>query len=185
MRVTETALPGVLLIEPRVIGDARGYFLEAWHAERYAEAGVPAAWVQDNLSMSRRGVLRGLHVQHPDAQGKLVSVLHGEVYDVAVDVRCGSPSLGRWVGYSLSSENHRQLYIPPGFAHGFLVTSESALVSYKVSTRYQPEHDRAIAWNDPDLCVRWPGQDPVLSPKDAAAPRLRDMPRELLPAFVP
>lgn len=183
MKVTETSLPGVLLIEPRVFGDERGYFLESWNADRYAAAGVPGGFVQDNLSLSRRGVLRGLHLQHPHGQGKLVSVLQGEVFDVAVDVRVGSRSYGRWVGEYLSADNKRQLYIPDGFAHGFLVTSAEALFSYKVTTYYDPAAEQTIAWNDATIGVAWPTSDPMLSPKDAAAAVLADLPVEQLPAY--
>jgi dTDP-4-dehydrorhamnose 3,5-epimerase len=183
VKVTRTALPGVLLIEPKVFGDARGYFLESYSARRYAEAGIAATFVQDNVSLSQRGVLRGLHFQHPHGQGKLVSALRGEVFDVAVDVRRGSPRFGRWVGECLSSENKRQLYIPPGFAHGFLVTSEEALVAYKCTEYYRPEAERTIRWDDARIGIRWPIDGPVLSLKDNVAVALDAMPAELLPIF--
>jgi dTDP-4-dehydrorhamnose 3,5-epimerase len=183
MRIIPTELPGVTLFEPRVFGDARGYFLETWNRERYGKAGVPADFVQDNASLSSRGVLRGLHFQNPRTQAKLVTVLQGEVYDVAVDIRRGSPHFGRWVGVVLSGENKRQLYIPAGFAHGFCVTSETALFTYKCTEFYAPECERGIAWNDPDLGIRWPVDQPTLSPKDAAYPRLRDADRSILPGY--
>lgn len=181
MQVIDTGLPGVLLLEPRVFGDQRGFFLETFHAARYAEVGIPAPFVQDNWSRSRRGTLRGLHFQEPHAQGKLVQVVHGAVYDVAVDVRRGSPTFGRWVGCELSEDNKQQLWIPPGFAHGFVVVSEVCDFLYKCTAVYRPDAEQAIAWNDPDLAIPWPIAAPLLSPKDAAAPRLADAP--LLPRF--
>ncbi|NCA71723.1 MAG: dTDP-4-dehydrorhamnose 3,5-epimerase [Sphingobacteriia bacterium] len=183
MKVLETSLPGVLIIEPRVFGDARGFFMETYQAERYAEVGVPAPFVQDNLSYSSKGVLRGLHLQHPRAQGKLVQVLAGAVFDVAVDVRRGSPSFGRWLGIELSAENRRQLWIPPGFAHGFLVTSESALFIYKNTEYYSPETELGIRWDDPSIGIQWPldGVAPELSHKDRMAPYLSEIPPERLP----
>ncbi len=183
MKVTPTALPEVLLVEPRVFGDARGYFFESYSARRYAEAGIAATFVQDNVSRSRRGVLRGLHYQHPHGQGKLVGVLEGDVFDVAVDVRRGSPTFGRWVGECLSSENKRQLYLPPGFAHGFLVTSEEALFAYKCTDYYHAETERSIRWDDPRIGIEWPIDGPVLSAKDDVAVTLDAMPAELLPIF--
>jgi dTDP-4-dehydrorhamnose 3,5-epimerase len=170
--VTPLALPEVLLVEPRCFGDARGYFMESYSARRYADAGVPGPFVQDNVSRSGRGVLRGLHLQHPQAQGKLVSVLLGEVFDVAVDVRVGSPSFGRWVGEYLSSANHRQLYVPPGFAHGFVVTSDDALFSYKCTDYYRPDVERSIRWDDPRIGIEWPVREPIVSEKDRAAATL-------------
>lgn len=181
MKITETELPGVLVLEPRVFRDDRGYFLESWNQARYAEAGLPAAFVQDNLSYSTRGVLRGLHYQHPAAQGKLVCVLAGEVFDVAVDIRRGSPTFGRWVGVTLSAENGLQMYVPEGYAHGFLVTSESALFSYKCTRPYRPSDEGIVLWDDPDLGIAWPSAAPRLAPKDATAPRLRDIPHDRLP----
>jgi dTDP-4-dehydrorhamnose 3,5-epimerase len=176
----------VLVVEPRAFGDARGYFLEAFHAARYADAGLPAAFVQDNVSLSRRGVLRGLHLQHPNAQGKLVSVLRGEVFDVAVDVRVGSPTFGRWVGEVLSGENLRQLYIPPGYAHGFVVTSDEALFAYKCTAYYDPAAELAVRWDDPAVGIRWPLDDVTLSERDRSAPALADAARRgLLPGYEP
>jgi dTDP-4-dehydrorhamnose 3,5-epimerase len=166
-----------------VFGDARGYFFESYNARRYAEAGIAAAFVQDNVSLSQRGVLRGLHFQHPYGQGKLVGVLTGQVFDVAVDVRRGSPTFGRWVGECLSAENKRQLYIPPGFAHGFLVTSDEALFAYKCTEYYHPETERSIRWDDARLGIDWPIDGPVVSTKDNVAVTLDAMPAEFLPAF--
>lgn len=184
MKVEETALAGVFLIEPRVFGDNRGFFFEAYQAERYANAGIVGPFVQDNLSFSRGPVLRGLHFQYPHAQGKLVFVLMGEVFDVAVDVRVGSPTYGRWTGARLSGENKRQLYVPAGFAHGFCVLSEAALFAYKCTNVYVPEAESTIRWDDPDIGIAWPVADPILSTRDATAPRLRDISPERLPPFV-
>ncbi len=184
MKVVATALPGVLLVEPDVFGDARGYFLEAYHAGRYAAAGIPGPFVQDNLSYSAYGVLRGLHLQHPAGQGKLVSVVSGEVFDVAVDVRVGSPTFGRWTGAWLSGDNRRQLYVPPGYAHGFQVTSAGgAYFAYKCTAPYDAASELTVRWDDPRVGVEWPGEALVLSPKDAAAPRLDELPLGRLPAY--
>ena len=175
MIVTATALPDVLLVEPKVFGDARGFFLESWNAKAFAEAGIPAAFVQDNHSRSPRGVLRGLHYQIRQPQGKLVRVVAGEVFDVAVDLRRASPTFGRWAGERLSADNKRMLWIPPGFAHGFLVLSESADFLYKTTDYYAPEHERVLAWNDPELGIKWPlAGTPTLSARDAAGTRLSD-----------
>ncbi|WNG36024.1 dTDP-4-dehydrorhamnose 3,5-epimerase [Archangium minus] len=181
MNVIKTELPGVLILEPKRFGDDRGFFMEMFHAKRYAEAGIPGPFVQDNFSRSVKGTLRGLHFQEPNAQGKLVQVLAGAVYDVAVDVRRGSPTFGKWVGVELSADNRRQLWVPEGFAHGFCVISESADFHYKCTDVYTPAAERGIAWNDPDLGIPWPVTSPLLSPKDAAAPRLKDAP--LLPVY--
>jgi dTDP-4-dehydrorhamnose 3,5-epimerase len=186
MNVIATAIPGALIIEPKVWGDERGFFLETYRAVRYAELGITDPLVQDNLSLSRRGVLRGLHCQHPGAQGKLVQVLAGEVFDVAVDVRRGSPTFGQWVGVILSAENKRQFWVPPGFAHGFLVTSETALFAYKCSDYYRPETEFSVRWDDPALAIGWPlyaGTMPELSRKDLEAPCLSEIPADRLPAF--
>ncbi len=183
MNIEQTRLPGVVVLSPRVYRDPRGFFMETWNQERYADEGVPAAFVQDNLSESRRGVLRGLHYQHPAAQGKLLQVLQGEIYDVAVDIRRGSPTFGQWVGVVLSGDNQRQIYVPEGFAHGFVVTSDSALFSYKCTNLYRPQNEGTVLWNDPDLGIDWPIAEPILSPKDLAGVRLRDIPAERLPAF--
>jgi dTDP-4-dehydrorhamnose 3,5-epimerase len=181
MNVERTALPGVAIISPLVRVDARGSFHESWQLARYGDAGLPTRWVQDNISRSRRGVLRGLHFQHPDGQAKLVSALVGEILDVAVDVRHGSATFGRAVSVTLSSDNGRQLYVPSGFAHGFLVLSDEAVVHYKCTEYYRPAQEHVVAWNDPDLGLTWPTAEPILSPKDAAAPRLRQLSAHALP----
>lgn len=185
MKVTATPLPGVLLIEPKVYGDARGFFMEAWHLKRYREAGIQADFVQDNLSLSRQGILRGLHYQWPYPQGKLVQVLYGTVFDVAVDLRPHSPTFGRWVGYELSAANHYQLYIPEGFAHGFCVLSQEALFAYKCTDFYHPEAEYILRWDDPDLAIAWPISTPVLSDKDRNGYFLKDLPEEALPQIDP
>lgn len=181
MKVRRTSLPGVQVVEPRRFPDSRGYFMETYNAQRYAEAGIADTFVQDNVSFSTRGVLRGLHFQHPFAQAKLIHVLHGEVFDVAVDVRVGSPTFGSWAGEALSAENRRQLYVPSGFAHGFVVMSDTALVSYKCGETYRPEAEQALLWSDPDLGIEWPVIDVVLSARDATAPRLSAIERARLP----
>jgi dTDP-4-dehydrorhamnose 3,5-epimerase len=183
MNVVETSLPSVLIVEPKVFRDERGFFLESWNHARYASVGLPAVFVQDNLSFSKKGVLRGLHYQHPSAQGKLVCVLQGEVYDVAVDIRRGSPTFGRWVGVTLSAENARQMFVPAGFAHGFVVTSEYALFSYKCTDYYQPKDEGSVLWNDPQIGIDWPPLEPILAPKDAAAPCLAAIPENRLPTY--
>ncbi len=185
MNIQETDIPGVLIVEPQVHGDARGWFMETWQARRYAEAGIQNRFVQDNMACSRHGILRGLHLQHPHAQGKLVQVVLGEVFDVAVDVRRGSPCFGRWVGVMLSADNHRQLWIPPGFAHGYLVTSNEAVFSYRCTDYYHPETDLSIRWDDPDIGIEWPiVGPPLLSEKDASALLLKDVPPDRLPEYV-
>ncbi|MBL9094459.1 MAG: dTDP-4-dehydrorhamnose 3,5-epimerase [Planctomycetaceae bacterium] len=181
MLVNESSLPGVLIIEPKVFGDSRGFFFEAWQAERYCEQGVVGTFVQDNISRSSRGVLRGLHYQWPRPQGKLVFVLEGEVLDVAVDVRLGSPNFGQATSVVISGDNKRQVWIPPGFAHGFAVKSETALFVYKCTDLYFPEYERGVAWNDPALAIDWSVTRPLLSAKDARLTSLADVPRELLP----
>ena len=183
MKIVETKLAGVVIIEPRIFGDSRGYFMETWNRSRYEEIGLPGTFVQDNLSFSAHGVLRGLHFQQPQPQGKLVWVLQGEVFDVAVDIRAGSPTFGQWTGVTLSADNKRQLYIPAGFAHGFCVTSATALFSYKCTDYYNPAAENGILWNDPDLGIRWPVKEPLLSAKDSAGRRLRDVPPDMLPAY--
>ena len=182
MNVIQTELPGVLIIEPRVFGDVRGFFMETWHQLRYAEAGIAEHFVQDNLSLSRHGILRGLHYQHPQGQGKLVNVLHGEVLDVVVDIRLGSPTFGRWVGVTLSSENRRQLYVPPGFAHGFCVTGDVALFAYKCTEFYNPATEGCIRWDDPEIGIAWP-LTPSLSEKDQDGMMLKDVPGNRLPKW--
>lgn len=184
MRVIETELPAVLVVEPTVFGDARGWFTETYNQARYTAAGIALPFVQDNLSRSRRGILRGLHLQQPNAQGKLVWVPEGSVFDVAVDVRVGSPTFGRWVGVELSGDNHRQLWIPPGFAHGFQVTSEHCLFAYKCTDAYVPECEIGLAWDDPSIGVRWPVPEPILSPKDQSNGRLDELDRARLPRYV-
>jgi dTDP-4-dehydrorhamnose 3,5-epimerase len=176
MNVIETALPGVMLIEPKVFGDDRGFFLESWNAAAFAAAGLDLTFVQDNHSRSARGVLRGLHYQLGTPQGKLVRVTSGAVFDVAVDIRRSSPHFGQWVGYELSDANKRMLYVPPGFAHGFLVLSETADFLYKCTTLYNPPTDRGIRYDDPAIGIAWPdvGIAPMLSGKDAVAPMLAD-----------
>lgn len=183
MKVTETSLSGVLLVKPRVHGDSRGYFLETFHASRYREAGITCDFVQDNLSMSSKGVLRGLHLQEPVAQDKLVNVVSGAVFDVAVDVRVGSPNFGKWVGEELTAENAHQLFIPKGFAHGFCVLSETVLFSYKCSNAYSAETEMTISWDDPDIGINWPEQNPALSDKDRGGNNLRDIPSTDLPQY--
>lgn len=178
MQVQETTLPGVLVIEPPRYEDPRGWFQELWNAERYAAAGIDTMFVQSNVSHSVRGVLRGMHYQSPRGQAKLVSVLRGTVYDVAVDLRAGSATFGRWIGRELSADNRRQLYIPEGFAHGFLVLSDEAVVHYNCSDVYDAGSDRALAWDDPDVGVEWPMSPSTISDKDRAAPRLRDIDTE-------
>ncbi|MGO9202676.1 MAG: dTDP-4-dehydrorhamnose 3,5-epimerase [Limisphaerales bacterium] len=176
MNIIRCELEGLLILEPKVFGDARGFFMEIWNHRRYLEAGLPGDFVQDNLSFSQRGTLRGLHFQNPNPQGKLLQVLQGEVFDVAVDVRRASPTFGRWHGLVLSAENKRQFYVPPGFAHGFAVLSDAALFHYKCTGLYAPKDEAAILWNDPDIAIEWPLKEPLLSDKDARAPRLRDTP---------
>lgn len=183
MKIIETSLPGVKVIEPAVFGDDRGFFFESWNAERYAEHGMPASFVQSNVSSSARGVLRGLHYQWPNPQGKLVSVLQGEVYDVAVDIRRGSPHFGRWAGVVLSAENKRQLWVPEGFAHGFAVLSQNALFGYLCTAVYDKQADANIRWNDARIGIDWPVGEPALSQKDADAPFLDDVPAERLPLY--
>lgn len=180
MNILPGRLPGLLIIEPRVFGDPRGYFLETWNTARYREHGLDVEFVQDNLSFSRRGILRGLHFQSPNPQGKLVQVLQGEVYDVAVDLRRSSPTFGQWDALVLSAENKRQFYVPPGFAHGFAVTSETALFHYKCTRYYSPKDELTLLWNDPDLAIPWPLSEPLLSDKDRRGLRLRELPVDRL-----
>lgn len=184
VKVIETALAGVLILEPKVFGDSRGFFQETWQQARYKEIGIREPFVQDNLSFSTRGVLRGLHYQNPNSQGKLVSVVQGEVFDVAVDIRVGSPSFGQWVGVHLSGDNHRQLWIPCGFAHGFCVITETVYFTYKCTNIYNPATEGGIFWNDPDIGIEWPIQEVILSEKDKAYSMLRDVARNKLPLYV-
>jgi len=182
MKFTPLKLPGVVLVEPTVFPDERGFFLETFHERKYREGGVPAmgaSFVQDNQSRSVQGTLRGLHSQRLRPQGKLVRAIEGEIFDVAVDVRRGSPTFAKWVGVTLSAENFHQLYVPPGFMHGFCVLSSVAQVEYKCTDFYTPNDEQSIIWNDPDIGIEWPVANPVISPKDRAAPRLA----EILPAL--
>ena len=184
MKFRETELPGVIVVEPDVHGDARGFFLETYHQKKYAEGGIAATFVQDNHSRSKHGILRGLHLQVRHPQGKLVRVVEGEVFDVAVDVRRGSPHFGRHTAVVLAASRFTQLYIPPGFAHGFLVTSEAAQFEYKCTALYHPEDELSIAWNDPDIAIPWPIESPVLSAKDASARTLKEL-TDALPVYRP
>jgi dTDP-4-dehydrorhamnose 3,5-epimerase len=177
MRITPTALPEVICIEPQVFGDSRGFFMETYHQQKFAEGGISAVFVQDNQSGSRQGILRGLHYQIRQPQGKLVRFVSGEVYDVAVDIRRSSPTFGQWVGMVLSAENRKMLWVPAGFAHGFYVLSEWAEVVYKATDFYAPEYERSIRWDDPQLGIQWPlkdGQMPLVSAKDAAGKYLSE-----------
>jgi dTDP-4-dehydrorhamnose 3,5-epimerase len=180
MNVIRCELEGLLLLEPKVFGDPRGFFMETWNRRRYEELGINAAFVQDNISVSRRGTLRGLHYQNPSPQGKLVSVLDGEVFDVAVDIRRGSPTFGKWHGVRLSSENKRQFFVPIGFAHGFAVLSETAMFHYKCTDYYSPKDEMTIQWNDPAIRIDWPLQEPMLSEKDKKGLRLAEVPAQKL-----
>ena len=179
MQVIRTEIPDVLILEPKLFGDARGFFLESYNQRSFQEAtGLNVDFVQDNHSRSRRGVLRGLHYQVQQPQGKLVRVVRGAVFDVAVDIRVGSPTFGRWVGVELSEDNHRQLWIPPGLAHGFVVLSETADFLYKTTDYYAPAHERCLMWNDPEVGIAWPdlGEPPLLSAKDQQGHALKDLP---------
>ena len=182
MRFVPTDLPGVLLIEPDVYRDERGFFLETYHARKYQTAGIPGVFVQDNHSRSVRCTVRGLHTQRHRPQGKLIRVLQGEIFDVAVDIRRGSPTFRRWVGVTLSAENFRQVYVPPGFAHGFCVISETADVAYKCTELYDSADEFGVLWNDPDIGVTWPVREPLLSEKDRTAPALAEL-NHILPIF--
>jgi dTDP-4-dehydrorhamnose 3,5-epimerase len=181
VRVIPTKLEGVLILEPRSFGDQRGYFMEIFQATRYAEAGIDRSFVQDNLSFSVRNTLRGLHYQHPNGQAKLVQVVTGEIFDVAVDIRLGSPTFGQWEGVILSAENRRQLFIPEGFAHGFCVLSATAHFLYKCSEYYSPNDEGGIRWDDPDIAISWPIDAPILSDRDRLFPFLNQMITERMP----
>lgn len=183
MKITETRLPSVIIIDPDVFPDARGWFLETWSRQRYEQAGIKEVFVQDNVSFSAKGIVRGLHFQYPHAQGKLVQVLSGEVFDVAVDIRVGSPTFGQWVGARLSDGNHKQMYVPPGFAHGFCVVSETVIFSYKCTDYYSPSAEGGIIWNDPDIGIDWPVDKPVFSGKDSEYPKLKDIAKDKLPKY--
>ena len=184
MNVLATELPGVMIIEPRVFSDARGSFFESYHAQRYAAAGLPDRFVQDNHARSVQGTLRGVHYQLRMPQGKLVRAILGSIFDVAVDIRKGSPTFGRWVGTVLSADNKRQMYVPPGFGHGYYVIDTVAEVEYKCTDFYQPEDERGIRWDDPTLAITWPGREPILSTRDQALGFLDAQGREL-PAYRP
>jgi dTDP-4-dehydrorhamnose 3,5-epimerase len=176
MRIHPTELEGVLVIEAKVFSDIRGFFLEIYNEKRFAEAGIMERFVQDNQSRSKKGVLRGLHYQAEKAQGKLVWVLEGEIFDVAVDIRPGSKNFGQWTGLQLSAEDRKSIWIPQGFAHGFYTLSETAYIAYKVTNFYAPQHERTLLWNDPDVAIRWPLQgEPILSEKDKAGHRLKEL----------
>ena len=183
MKWIETDLPGCVVIEPRVFGDDRGFFYESFNMDRLAEHGISPTFVQGNVSRSSRGVLRGLHYQWPKPQGKFLTVLQGEVWDVAVDIRAGSPTFGRWTGVVLNEDNRRHFWIPEGFAHGFVVLSETALFSYLCTATYDPSADAAIRWDDPSLAIDWPVSSPSLSAKDAAAPFLADVAADRMPRY--
>lgn len=185
MNMIQTGIPGVIILEPKCFTDDRGFFMETWHRDRYRQAGLNVEFVQDNAAASSRGVLRGLHYQYPQPQGKLVQVLTGEVLDVAVDIRVGSPTFGRVETCVLSEQNRRQFFVPAGLAHGYCVLSETALFSYKCTDFYNPGTEGGILWNDPDLGIDWPVTDPILSGKDKAALRLKDIPKDRLPIYKP
>ena len=183
MKIRPTELDGVSIIEPAVFEDPRGYFLEIWQKSRYAANGIAADFVQDNVSVSAKGTLRGLHYQYPNAQAKLVQVLQGEVFDVVVDIRRGSPAFGRWTSVVLSEANKQQLFVPEGFAHGFCVMSEAATFLYKCSDYYAPRSEGGILWSDPDLAIAWPASKPLLSEKDKKYRRLKDIDPLTLPPY--
>lgn len=176
MDITRCNIDGPLIIEPKVFGDQRGFFVESWHRERYRQAGIESDFVQDNFSYSGRDTLRGMHAQNPRAQGKLVSVWQGEVWDVVVDLRRRSPTFGQWVGVTLSAENKRQFWVPPGFAHGFVVTSDAALFHYKCTELYSPKDEVSFRWDDPAVGIKWPTTTPILSTRDSQAPLLSEVP---------
>jgi dTDP-4-dehydrorhamnose 3,5-epimerase len=183
MKIVQTSLPGAIVIEPQVFGDSRGFFYESYNEAKYVAAGIRVNFVQSNVSRSSKGVLRGLHYQWPNPQGKLVSVLEGEVYDVAVDIRRGSPTFGQWAGVMLTANNHRHFWIPEGFAHGFCVLSEFATFTYQCTAVYDAKADASVRWDDASLGIDWPISEPQLSEKDLKAPLLSDVPSERLPTF--
>ncbi len=183
MKIKETEIPGVLIIEPAVFSDRRGFFMETYNQKRYAAAGIDVEFVQDNCSLSVQGTLRGLHYQHPHGQAKLIQVFQGEIFDVAVDIRLGSPTFGRWKGLLLSERDNRQFLVPAGLAHGFAVLSDQVLFTYKCSDFYAPESERGIAWNDPSLNIEWPVSSPILSDRDRQLPFLKDIPKDQLPEY--
>lgn len=179
----ETALKGIKIIQPDVFGDARGFFMETYHVPKYRQMGIDVPFIQDNHSRSRYGIIRGLHYQLSRPQGKLITVVRGSVYDVAVDIRKGSPTFGQWIGEELSEENHAQIYVPPGFAHAFCVTSETADVLYKCSDVYDPADEYGVLWSDPDLAIPWPVAAPIVSQKDARLLPLKEIPLSQLPEY--
>jgi len=181
LKIIETDLEGVFIIEPDVFEDSRGFFMETYHKQRYRDSDIDSVFVQDNLSSSVWGTLRGLHYQHPHAQAKIVQVILGEIFDVVVDIRRGSPTFGQWDGIHLSDKNKRQLFISGGFAHGFCVLSETAYFSYKCTDFYSPDDEGGIKWSDPDIGIEWPVKDPILSHKDNQYPFLKDIPSDRLP----
>lgn len=181
MKIIETSLPGALIVEPRVFGDARGFFYESYNKDAFREAGIVAEFVQSNVSRSSKSVLRGLHYQWPNPQGKLVSVLEGDVFDVAVDLRLGSPTFGQWTGAMLTADNHRHFWIPEGFAHGFCVLSDFATFTYQCTALYDRSADAGVRWNDPDIGIDWPVSRPLLSEKDEKAPGLQEVASGQLP----
>ena len=184
MKVLQTNIPEVYIVEPQVFGDDRGFFLETWNLEKYRENGIEHSFVQDNMSYSRRGGLRGLHFQRPGTQGKLVSVIEGEVFDVAVDIRVESPTFGQWIGVTLDGKTKKQLYVPEGFAHGFVVLSEAALFCYKCTAPYRPQFEHTILWNDKDLAIEWPIENPSLSQKDIAGSSMQELyTKGMLPTY--
>lgn len=185
MKIRETSIQGLLILEPEVFEDDRGFFMEIHQQKKYVEEGIDRAFVQDNLSYSVRGTLRGLHYQYPHAQAKLVQAISGEIFDVVVDIRRDSPTFGKWAPVLLSEKNRRQVFVPEGFAHGFYVMSDAARVLYKCTDFYVPEAEHGILWSDPDLAIDWPGREPLLSPKDSRYPNLGQIPAENLPSYRP
>ena len=183
MKVEKTKFPGLFVLKPQAFGDVRGYFMELYHSEKYANAGIRATFVQDNISVSRQGCLRGLHYQFPNSQGKLIWAVQGSVFDVVVDIRRGSPTFGQWFGTEISSDNRKQLWVPPGFAHGFCVMSETVAFMYKCTDFYSPQSEYTILWNEPSLNIKWPLLSPVLSEKDKNGHLLRDIDPEKLPEY--
>ncbi|MCK4958956.1 MAG: dTDP-4-dehydrorhamnose 3,5-epimerase [Planctomycetes bacterium] len=181
MNIIETDLPGVIIFEPKVFTDGRGCFIETWSKQRYEDAGINVSFVQDNISYSAKGVLRGLHYQHPHQQGKLIKVIRGEVFDVAVDIRLDSATFGKWTSVTISEDNHRQIYIPPGFAHGFCVLSDEAIFSYKCTDYYNGPCEGGVRWDDPDIGIDWPITAPSVSPKDAALTKFSEISEDKLP----
>lgn len=183
LKITSTELDGVKIIEPAVFKDQRGFFMETWRKSTYEDIGAKNPFVQDNVSFSSKGILRGLHFQNPSAQGKLVTAYMGEIFDVVVDIRKGSGTFGKWIGVTLSSDNNKQIYVPEGFAHGFLVTSDTALITYKCTDYYNSEAEKSISWDDPDIGVKWPIDSPTLSAKDSGAKKLSELDDSSLPAL--